>query len=248
MSKSQAVEHLSAQISYNQQIAARVEHADPQLRARLNELQQWQRARLDATYADLRQDPRYRPACDFFLDELYGGRDVHERDRQLTRVVPVMRRFLPAHLLKAVGDAVQLQAVSLEFDLDLAEILLEDCELSQPAYSRAYRTHGMWQARDYQLVLIAKLGELLDETVQRPMVHRLIRVMHGPAVMAGFGALQEFLRRGLDAFKQLKGAEYFLTTIEQRERKALDSIREGSDWPFAEWIGKGPDWSAGAEE
>jgi hypothetical protein len=248
MSKSQAVEHLSAQISYNQQIAARVERADPQLQARLNELQQWQWARLDATYADLRQDPRYRPACDFFLDELYGGRDVHERDRQLTRVVPVMRRFLPAHLLKAVGDAVQLQAVSLEFDLDLAEILLDDSELSQPAYARAYRIHGMWQARDYQLLLIAKLGELLDETVQRPMVHRLIRVMHGPAVMAGFGALQEFLRRGLDAFKQLNGADYFLTTIEQRERKALDSIREGSDWPFAEWIGKGPDWSAGTEE
>jgi hypothetical protein len=245
MSKSQAVEHLTAQIGYNQQIAARVERADSQLRARLNELQQWQRARLDGTYADLRKDPRYRPACDFFLDELYGGRDVHERDRQLTRVVPVMRRFLPAHLLKAVGDAVQLQAVSLEFDLDLAEILLEERELSQPAYARAYRTHGMWQARDYQLVLIAKLGELLDETVQRPMVHRLIRVMHGPAVLAGFGSLQEFLRRGLDAFKQLKGADYFLTTIEQRERKALDSIREGSDWPFSEWIGRGPDWSEG---
>jgi hypothetical protein len=235
-----AVSHLEAQIRRNQRIAERVDQQSAELRQTLDRLQHWQRARLDATYADLRADPRYRPACEFFLDELYGGRDVDQRDHQLTRVVPVMRRFLPAHLLRAVGDAVQLQAVSLEFDLDIAERVHGQATISQPLYAQAYREHDAWQARDYQLKLINQLGELLDETVQRPMVHRLIRMMQGPAAVAGFGALQGFLRRGLDAFAHMDGATVFLSTIHEREHAGLQAMREGSDWPFEPWIGRGP--------
>lgn len=240
MSHSAAVEHLREQIQRNQVIADTIDRLDSERRGMLDKLQQWQRDRLDATYADLRADSRYRPACEFFLDELYGGRDVLERDRQLKRVVPVMSRMLPTHLLKAVGDAVQLQAVSLEFDLALADNLDENQELSQPTYAHAYRAQGDWQGREHQLVLIRKLGDLLDETVRRPMVHRLIRMMQGPAVMAGFGALQGFLRRGLDAFAHMRGADHFLDTIEQREHGGLQAMRAGSDWPFSEWIGEGP--------
>ncbi len=240
MSDPGAVDHLRAQIDRNQRIADRIRALDTGVRLTLDRLQSWQRARLDATYADLREDPRYRPACEFFLDELYGGRDVHERDQQLSRVVPVMRRFLPGHLLRAVGDAVQLQAVSLEFDLALAEQLVDCPQIAQPDYARAYRGQADWQGRDHQLQLIRQLGELLDETVKRPLVHRLIRLMHGPSVVAGFGALQEFLRRGLDAFGHMGSADHFLATIDQRERAALIAMAEGSDWPFSTWIGQGP--------
>jgi hypothetical protein len=241
MKHAAAVEHLSTQIERNQQVADQVAACPLELRRSLDRLQQWQCRRLDATYADLRADPRYRAACDFFLDELYGGRDVHERDRQLNRVVPVMRRFLPAHLLKAVGDAIRLQAVSLEFDLALAVRLQAVERIDQPAYAAAYRAHGAWAAREEQLGLIDDLGRVLDETVQRPLVHRLIRMMHRPAVMAGFGALQGFLRRGLDAFAEMRGAEHFLATIGERERQALEAMRSGQDWPFQDWIGHGPD-------
>jgi hypothetical protein len=236
-----AVAHLVSQIERNQIVAGQVAACEPGLRASLDRLQLWQCERLDATYADLRAQHRYREACEFFLDELYGGRDVHERDRQLARVVPVMRRFLPAHLLHAVGDAIRLQAVSLEFDLALARILEPVEKLDQPAYAAAYRQHGAWAERIEQLALIDDLGQLLDETVQKPMVHRLIRMMHGPARMAGFGALQGFLRRGLDAFAVMHGAEHFLATIAERERAALDAMRAGADWPFETWAGRGPE-------
>lgn len=240
MNHAAAVEHLVTQIERNQQVAQQVEACAPPMRASLDRLQRWQCSRLDATYADLRAQPRYREACEFFLDELYGGRDVHERDRQLSRVVPVMRRFLPAHLLHAVGDAIRLQAVSLEFDLAMARLLEPVGKLDQPAYAKAYREHGRWDQRAEQLAMINDLGRLLDETVQRPMVHRLIRLMHRPARMAGFGALQGFLRRGLDAFALMKGAEHFLATIDERERLALAAMQAGQDWPFESWTGRGP--------
>jgi len=241
MSDSEAVEHLKEQIRRNQAVAARLEQLPDTVVQSLHRLQEWQRLRLDATYADLRDSTRYRPACEFFLDELYGGRDFRERDQQLARVVPVMRRFLPGHLLMAVGDAMQLQAVSLEFDLDLAEILVDCPNLTQPDYARAYREHDAWTARDEQMTLINALGELLDETVHKPMVHRLVQMMQVPAALAGFGALQSFLRRGLDAFARMDGADHFLKTIDTRERQALAAMQQGSDWPFEPWIGHWPE-------
>ena len=240
MSASPAYLHLQDQIRRNQVIAARVDALDAATLQSLARLQHWQRQRLDATYADLRASARYLAACEFFLDELYGGRDVAARDHQLKRAAPVMRRFLPDHLLHAVGDAMQLQAISLEFDLALAELLVAVDPIAQPEYAQAYRLQGDWQGREQQLVLIRQLGELLGETVQKPLVHRLVRLMHGPAVLAGFGALQEFLRDGLAAFATMGAADHFLATISEREAMALEAMRSGSEWPFAAWIGTGP--------
>ena len=240
MSDSPSYLHLQEQIRRNQAIAARVDALDTPRARSLYRLQHWQRRRLDATYADLRSSARYLPACEFFLDELYGGRDVNERDHQLKRAAPVMRRFLPDHLLNAVGDAMQLQAISLEFDLALSDLLVDVNPIAQPDYAKAYRRHGDWAGRERQLVLIRQLGELLGETVQKPLVHRLVKLMHGPAVLAGFGALQVFLRDGLQAFAEMGEADHFLDTISAREGGALENMRSGSDWPFEEWIGRGP--------
>lgn len=240
MSDSAAARHLERQVERNLAIAGRIP-ADGALRDSLDRLQRWQRARLDATYADLAAQPRFRPACAFFLDELYGGRDVHARDRQLERVVPVMRRFLSEQLLHATGEAMRLQAVSLEFDFALAGILEDVIEIRQPDYARAYREHGDWARRREQIELIQDLGELLDRTVRRSMVHRLVRVMRRPAELGGVGLLQNFLERGLDAFARMDGAEPFLDAVQERETRALEAIRSGEDWPFEPWIGRGPE-------
>lgn len=239
MSDSAAVRHLRQQVERNLAIAGRIPDSGA-LRDSLERLQLWQRARLDATYSDLAAQPRFAPACEFFLDELYGGRDVHARDQQLKRVLPVMRRFLPDHLLHAIGEAMRLQAVSLEFDFALAEILIGATEIRQPDYARAYREHGQWEQRLEQIALIQSLGELLDQTVRRTMVRRLVRIMRRPAEMGGAGLLQNFLERGLDAFARMKGAEAFLNTIHRRESEALAAMRSGEDWPFEPWIGRGP--------
>ncbi|MBY6205374.1 FFLEELY motif protein [Halomonas denitrificans] len=229
-------EHLAEQVRRSLDLLDRLPADDPVL----ERLQRWQRARLDATYADLAGQERFRDACVFFLDELYGGKDMRERDRQLERVVPIMRRFLPDHLLFAVGEAMRLQWMSLDLDARLAGHLAAD--LDQPEYARAYRELGAWQDREEQIALIGSLGRLLAETVQKKMIRRLVRWMRAPAEAAGVGRLQAFLMEGLDAFAVMGDrADTFVETIETRERQALEAMRSGSDWPFEPWIGRGPD-------
>ena len=232
--------HLISQITWNQEVADAIAQSSLAHRSALSSLQEWQRARLDATYSDLRGLRRYKAACEFFLDELYGGRNVEERDQQLTRAAPVMKRFLPDHLLAAVGDALRLQAMSLLFDFELSSYLIDSDTIDQGVYAKAYRAQGDWAGRRDQLRLITELGHLLGETVQYPMIHRLIRLMRAPAKLAGVGLLQRFLQEGLDAFAEMGSPDHFLTTIHQRESEAMVAIQAGQDRPFERWIGEGP--------
>lgn len=228
-------DHLAEQVRASLSVVDRLPSTDPKLQA----LQSWQRDRLDGTYADLAAQDTYRDACVFFLDELYGGKNVNERDRQLERALPVMKRFLPDHLLYAIGEAMRLQWMSLDLDSRLAARI--EGPLDQPEYARAYRRLEAWSEREEQIRLIGDLGELLVETVRKPMIRRLVHWMHRPAVAAGFGRLQEFLMEGLDAFAVMgKDGTYFVDTIVERERAGLEAMRSGSDWPFETWIGQGP--------
>lgn len=236
---SPGAEHLARQIEKSQALLNRLEH-DADRYPRLAELQHWQRARLQETYADLKRQSRFELACVFFLEELYGGRDMRTRDAQLERARPIMSRMLPDHLLQAIGEAMRLQWMSLDLDARLSQCL--EGELDQAEYARAYRRLDSWEAREEQIRLIGDLGRLLQRTVARPMIRRLVRWMHGPAVAAGFGKLQEFLDEGLEAFGEMgSDAEYFVDTIVERETRALAHMREGSEQPFDEWIGDGPE-------
>lgn len=230
--------HLARHLQESQQLLDRLDAA-PADHPRLDELQHWQRCRLRETYADLKAQPKFELACVFFLEELYGGRDMRERDRQLERVLPVMSRTMPDHLLGAMGDAMRLQWMSMDLDARLSRHL--ERELDQAEYARAYRRMAAWDEREEQIELIRDLGRLLERTVRKPMIRRLVGLMHGPAVAAGFGKLQEFLAEGLDAFATMgDDAAEFIDTVHRRETVALRRMREGSERPFADWIGDGP--------
>ncbi|MDT8438244.1 MAG: hypothetical protein RQ729_04450 [Wenzhouxiangellaceae bacterium] len=231
--------HLAEQLRISQDLLARLaREADDY--PRLAELQHWQRLRLRETYEDLRRQPDCAQACLFFLEELYGGLDMRARDQQLERALPVMSRMLPDHLLHAVGEAMRLQSISMDFDARLSRLI--EGPLDQPAYAAGYRAMAAWDERAEQIDLIGELGELLISTVRVPLIRGLVRLMQRPAHAAGFGLLQEFLANGLDAFAAMgKKAKPFVATIVEREREALARMRAGEDWPFRPWIGDGPE-------
>ena len=62
--------------------------------ADVKRVKQWQHRRLRYTYHDLSIDHRFAPATTFFFDELYGEKDTVQRDRDLLRMYPTIKRLL----------------------------------------------------------------------------------------------------------------------------------------------------------
>lgn len=213
----------------------------------------WQARRLRRTYADLEAMPRYAAAVRFFETDLYGGGDFAQRDADLARVVPVMKRLLPDRVIATVATAVELNVLSLDLDAALGRELAASRSkmadehgttkqataeprtadrIAVAEYCAAYRAAGCYVDRVLQIRMAGDVGVALDRYVHKPMLRGALGLMRKPAHAAGLGALQDFLERGFDAFAQMGGAVEFLATIETRERAVHDAIVGGSDIPF----------------
>jgi hypothetical protein len=200
---------------------------------RLKELRAWQAARLARTYADLRRDPLAGEAVRFFLADLYGPQDFTQRDLDVARAWRLLKRALPPPALEVLSLAMELDVLSAELDLAVAR-RLPPGPLTGKAYAEAYRVAGGPEARRRQIALVVEIGTALARAVQTPLVRLALRTAHGPAHLAGFGVLQDFLERGLAAFRKLPDPKQFLTIIERRETRLLEILLQGGAIAAAE--------------
>ncbi len=201
---------------------------DDGLNAQLSLLRRWQAERLARTHADLLHDSRYRPAAEFFLEELYGDKDFSRRDHDVERAYPIMVRTMPAGVLRAIATSVELHALSSELNIELLRVLvgefgLQD-QLSEETYVSAYRHCNNYDHRAHQIELIHGLGTKLSTAVHNPLVYAALVLARGPAYLAGFGKLQEFIEWGFRAFRNMENPDDFLNTIVSRELQLLDRI------------------------
>jgi len=226
-------DRLYEMLAWNHGLAGKFEDEDFPLHA-FEQLQKWQQKRLARTFDDLIQQDAYRPAVNFFLTELYGGLDFRERDQEMSKVMPVMKRFLPDKVLYIMSEAFELQAVSLEFDMEMAGCMerLHIADLDMDRYCEVYRAGSDRPGRERQILLIRKLGYDLGRLVNKPLVNPLVRLLRGPAHAAGFGKLQEFLEAGLGSFRALRDVRHFNETIYEREWNSMQKLFAGEALPF----------------
>jgi hypothetical protein len=224
---------LRRMLAWNHDLAVRMVTPEFPL-ASLEQLQSFQLARIAKSYEDLIASEGYAEGVNFFLSELYGGLDFRKRDQDMGKVMPVMIRFLTDKVLMTMSEAFELQAISLAFDMDMADWMhtRSVTELDMESYCAVYRACSEREGRERQIHLIRKLGYDLDRLVHKPMVNVLVRLLRGPAHAAGFGALQEFLETGLSSFRALPDAGYFVETIYDREWQAMCGMFAGEARPF----------------
>ena len=204
---------------------------------RLPELRRWQMQRLAASFKGFLDDPVSRPAAEFFLSDLYGDHDFSGRDNDVARILPLMTRILPAHMIATTGDALALSALSHALDLRMAEALSHALKPRQAIdagnYADAYRRVGHRRLRREQIALIERIGSALDAAVHAPALWRLLQLSRLPAKLAGLGALQSFLERGFGAFRVLGGAEDWVGSIVAQEIEFSRRLFAGEPDPFA---------------
>jgi len=193
-------------------------------------LKHWQSQRLARTHADLLASERFHDAARFFLEDLYGTKDFSQRDAELARVIPLLARSLPDQALGTLADAVELDALSERMDEALARHLACDdaSRIDEATYAQAYRAGSSQAQRLHQLDLVVGIGRSLDRLVRHPLLGRMLAMMGGPARLAGFGTMHDFLLRGFNAFRGIGGASEFLAQIDGRERVILQRLVGGA--------------------
>ncbi|MDE2371615.1 MAG: hypothetical protein KGN16_21795 [Burkholderiales bacterium] len=204
--------------------------ADPKLAVAVDAIKRFQQERLATTYADLHAQPRYSAAVQFFLDELYGPGDFSRRDAEFARIVPGLVKLFPRDVVATVRDVISLHALSEQLDTAMGSALGERSP-GDGTYGVVWREVGQPSRRHEQVDLSVRVGRAIQTYTRGVWMRRSLKLMRGPAQVAGLGALHSFLERGFDAFAQMHGADYFLAQISEREHAFASAMFAQSNLP-----------------
>jgi hypothetical protein len=189
----------------------------------IKKLQTWQTKRLLITHDDLWQSKRFKPAMQFFVDELYGPKDFSQRDIELARVVPTMGKILPLKGLISLEASLRLNCLSLELDIALVQELGSE-EISRSSYFDCYRQSDNKPKREEQIQLLENLGLDLAQVVKITGISAILLLSRKPAKLAGVESLHDFLEKGFKSFKKLGEVHDFIDPIINRERELMHSL------------------------
>jgi hypothetical protein len=199
-------------------------------------LRTWQMQRLVETHADFLSNPRYRPATQFFLSDIYAPRDFSQRNHDIERMYQSMLKVLPQKVIHTLAVITELHQFTDELDQLLLEALVERLGVSDSItavqYAAAYRICNNYDDRAKQIAMLVEVGQGVERLVRLPFIGATLRLARGPARLAGWQALQDFLERGFAAFKEMRGAAEFLATVQRRELLILDRIFATHPDPF----------------
>jgi hypothetical protein len=197
---------------------------DPQLAM----LRGWQANRLARTYVDLLDDPRYGPACEFFLNNVYAPTDFSQRDHDLERIHKFLSRVLPAQTIQLLTETVELNSMTNTLDDRLLHVLVAQLgvvdALTPELYAEAYRICDNYAERVRQIKLIHSILSEVGEGARLLVVGAAMKLAKAPAQRAGWTDLYDFLEQGRHAFARMRDVKTFVDTIAQRETRLLDLL------------------------
>ncbi|MEM0912274.1 MAG: hypothetical protein AAGJ37_14965 [Pseudomonadota bacterium] len=208
------------------------------LTASIRGLQAWQTQRLLTTHDDLWRQKRFKPAMQFFIDEIYGPKDFSSRDVEIASVVPKMVKVLPDKAVAALYEALRLNSLSLELDIAMVGAL-KGRSIDRDSYLCAYQQCDNQDKRTEQIQLIETLGLRLAQVVQIRGVALILKLARKPARLAGVESLHNVLERGFHSFKELGNVHDFIDPIIDRERTLMTgmfSLPPEADNPLPEVV------------
>ena len=189
----------------------------------IHNLQTWQTNRLLATHDDLWQSKRFKPAMQFFADEVYGPKDFTARDIELTRAAPKMAKIIPEKGLKSLQTALRLDSLSLELDITLVK-KLGDSAINRDSYFDCYRQSNNQSQREEQILLLELLSLDLPAVVKIPGISVILRLSRKPAKIAGVEISHAFLEKGFNSFKKIGDVYDFINPVIGREREMMNAL------------------------
>lgn len=207
----------------------RTASSSPVLSEAVTAIKSLQARRFAGSYIDLLTSDQFQGAANFFLRELYSEQDFSQRDAQFARIAGALERLFPQEVVQTAVSLAQLHCLTEELDFAMAHSwICSKGETEEARYVCAWRAVGRPLDRSTQLNTVIAIGHELDRLTRTRGLRVMLRMMRGPANLAGMGSLQQFLEAGFDTFAGMArkgdGAHYFLTTVQGRESRLIDQL------------------------
>ncbi|AMN49148.1 MULTISPECIES: hypothetical protein [unclassified Psychrobacter] len=203
-------------------------HDDEALHAKLNDVQAWQRARIQRTHSELFEQPNNKPMASYFLTKLYGGEEFKLLAKQLERILPKakkLERLAKESVLETGTMAVQAAILAIELDMHLAQWLLEqDLPVNEENMLKAYRAVNEADERRVQINNLKEVCYRTDKYLNSFMLRKAFSFAKGTAYSRGYQPLYDFIDAGFTAMKPLKSVASFIEPFCERELKIIDQV------------------------
>ena len=214
-------------------------HKQPELQQRLQDVQLWQKERMQRTHAKQFAEKQNVLMSEYFLNRLYGGPDfdaLAEQIARLTRYAHKAEKLIPDNAIKTGTHGVELAILAVQLDEQVAQQLLEDYHpaesLTDEIMRLTYLKLDQGQDRLKQLAMLDQLGTHLDKYMRSFIVQAAFKMRKGAAEKYRFEVMYEFMQDGFLAMKPLKSAEKFVREFTATERNIIDRVHAGDPQPF----------------
>ena len=214
-------------------------HQDQQLADKLQQVQVWQKDRMQRTHADFFAKEEHQPMAHYFLNRLYGADDFDELARQIDRFIRnahKVEKFIPKSALHTGDAGVELAVLAIQLDEQVAKYLLENYPANTPLDDEmmrlAYLAVDQAEPRLHQMQLLETLGEKLDKYVRSTMVKTAFKLSKGVAYRHEANTIYDFIDDGFKAMAPLDSAQDFIATFTTKEKQIIDAVHTGHPKPF----------------
>lgn len=214
-------------------------HQNPEIFRRLQDVQAWQKQRMQATHSKQFAEKQNVLMAEYFLNRLYGGPDFDALAEQIARLMKYAHKaekLIPENAVKTGTSGVSLAILAVQLDEQVAMQLLEDYHphetLNDEMMRLTYLKLDQGQSRLRQLDLLDQLGFSLDKYMRSFMVQTAFKMCKGAASKYNFDIMYEFMQDGFLAMKPLKSAEKFVKDFTAVERQIIHKVHAGDPHPF----------------
>ncbi|MBL8322925.1 MAG: hypothetical protein JNJ93_11730 [Acinetobacter sp.] len=214
-------------------------HKNPEIYQRLQDVQAWQKLRMQRTHARHFAEKQNALMAEYFLNRLYGGPDFDALAQQIARLnkyAHKAEKLIPENAIKTGTSGVSLAILAVQLDEQVAMQLLQDYHpheaLSDEMMRQTYLKLDQGQGRLQQLELLDLLGKSLDTYMRSFVVYAAFKMCKGAAAKYSFNVMYEFMQDGFLAMKPLKSAEKFVKDFSAVERQIIAKVHAGDAAPF----------------
>jgi hypothetical protein len=214
-------------------------HTRPDILSRLEDVQAWQKVRMQRTHRAHFAEKQNLLMSEYFLNRLYGGADFDALAEQIARLMKYAHKaekVIPENAIKTGTSGVELAILAVQLDEQVAIQLLQDYHPHEPLTDEmmrlTYLKLDQGEARLKQLALLDQLGMSLDKYMRSFVVYTAFKMCKGAANKYNFQVMYEFMQDGFLAMKPLKSAEKFVRAFTATERQIIEKVHSGDPLPF----------------